>query len=344
MKRINAFIMSLAVVLCLWMATAGAADQKTYVMGYDPGATCHIGQYAALVKGFFAEEGLRVQGIAALDNRTAAAQGRSHRLWVKTDAGLAEADFGYFDTDQLHHMVAGTVDYYIVDGNHFGCQSLMVAPDASIESVAGLKGKAIQIAPYWVEPFLLHGHMWLNHWLKAPGLDAPGDVSLTTFPWEALPSLNDYVAQGFKTGKFAAVAVAEPRALLMEDKQLARRLVTQNDTTYNNEYCCLTIIKRAIVDNDPETAAKIARAFRRARQWAGQHPRQAVLAAQAAGYYGAAVPVEASVKAVESLGFDSQLDVAAALERAFKTRIESGAIKTDKTPQELVRLHYRKLE
>ena len=38
-------------------------------------------------------------------------------------------------------------------------------------------------------------------------------------------------------------------------------------------------------------------------------------------------------------GFDSQLDVAQALERAFKTRIESGAIKTDKTPQELVRLY-----
>jgi hypothetical protein len=47
---------------------------------------------------------------------------------------------------------------------------------------------------------------------------------------------------------------------------------------------------------------------------------------------------------VKSLGFDSQLDPALALERAFKTRIESGAIKTDKTPQELVRLYYRKLE
>jgi ABC-type nitrate/sulfonate/bicarbonate transport system substrate-binding protein len=148
----------------------------------------------------------------------------------------------------------------------------------------------------------------------------------------------------FKTGKFAALAIGEPRASLMEDEHVARRLATQNDTTYNNEYCCLTVIKRAIVDNDPETAAKIARAFRHAREWAGQHPREAVLAAQAAGYYGAAVPVEASVKAVKSLGFDSQLDPALALERAFKTRIESGAIKTDKTPQELVRLYYRKLE
>jgi hypothetical protein len=36
--------------------TARAANQKTFIMGYDPvGPTCHLGQYAALVKGFFAE-------------------------------------------------------------------------------------------------------------------------------------------------------------------------------------------------------------------------------------------------------------------------------------------------
>src|SRR5690348_9947520 len=61
-------------------------------------------------------------------------------------------------------------------------------------------------------------------------------------------------------------------------------------------------------------------------------------------YYGTTVPVEGSVKAVECcLRFDTQLDVGQALERAFRTRIESGAIKTDKSPQELVRLYYRKL-
>jgi ABC-type nitrate/sulfonate/bicarbonate transport system substrate-binding protein len=324
---------------------AGAVDQKTFIMGYDAsGPTCHIGQYSALTKDFFARQGLRVQGVAALDNKTAAAEGRSHRLWVKTDAALIEADIGYFDTDQLHHMVAGKVDYYIVDGNHFGCWSVMVAPDGPIQSVADLKGKVIEIVPYAVEPFLLHGHMWLHHWLKAPGLDAPREVTLRPYPWEALADLNNYVTEGFRTGKFAAVAVGEPRPLIMEDKQIARRLVTQSETTHNVEYCCLTVIKRAIVENDPETATRISRAFRQAREWAGQHPRQAVLAAQDAGYYGAKVPVDPSVKAVECcLSFDSQLDVAQALEHALQTRIESGAIKTDKTPQELVGLYYRKL-
>ena len=100
MKRLNVLIMSLGIVLSLLGAPAGAADQKTFIMGYDPGLTCHIGQYAVLVKGFFAEEGLRVRGVPALDTRTAVANGRSHRLWVKTDAALTEADFGYFDENQ----------------------------------------------------------------------------------------------------------------------------------------------------------------------------------------------------------------------------------------------------
>jgi hypothetical protein len=43
--------------------------------------------------------------------------------------------------------------------------------------------------------------------------------------------------------------------------------------------------------------------------------------AQRVGYYGAAVPVEPSVKAVKSLGFDSQLDPAVALERALAKRV-----------------------
>jgi len=33
--------------------------------------------------------------------------------------------------------------------------------------------------------------MWLHHWLKAPGLDAPRDVTLRTYPWEALSNMND---------------------------------------------------------------------------------------------------------------------------------------------------------
>ena len=37
-----------------------------------------------------------------------------------------------------------------------------------------------------MEPFLLHGHMWLHHWLNAPGLDAPREVTLRAYPWEAL--------------------------------------------------------------------------------------------------------------------------------------------------------------
>jgi hypothetical protein len=39
MKRVSVCIMSLVIVLSVWVALANAADQKTFVMGYDPGAT-----------------------------------------------------------------------------------------------------------------------------------------------------------------------------------------------------------------------------------------------------------------------------------------------------------------
>jgi hypothetical protein len=62
--------------------------------------------YAALVKGFFAEEGLTVQGLM-VDTRGAVEQGKPHFLYVKTDKGLTEADFGFID-DQLHLSLAIT--------------------------------------------------------------------------------------------------------------------------------------------------------------------------------------------------------------------------------------------
>jgi hypothetical protein len=69
-----------------------------------------------------------------------------------------------------------------------------------------------------------------------------------------------------------------------------------------------------------------------------------VIASQAAGYYPAAAPVEASANRAVSLGFDRQVDLAQALERSFQDRIDMGAIQTNKTAKELVRLHYRKIE
>ena len=46
------------------------------------------------MKGFFAEEGLSVQGMM-VQAQAAVEQGKTHFLWVKTDQGLTEADFGF---------------------------------------------------------------------------------------------------------------------------------------------------------------------------------------------------------------------------------------------------------
>lgn len=301
--------------------------------------------HAALVKGFFAEEGLRVQGMM-IDLRSAVEQGKTHWLWVKTDKGLTEADFGFLDIDQLHYMAAGKIDYYIVDGMNFGCMEVMVPPDSSMKSAADLKGKKIELNPWWVAPFRSpHGLTFVNEELKASGLDPARDVTLAPMPWEALPRLNDYVAEGFKTGKFDAVGVTEPQPLMLRERNVARPLFTQTyQAPYNQEYCCLFGIKRAIVDSEPDKAALIVRAFRRAKQWVAQDPSKAVIAAQAGGYYPAAAPVQPSANAAVAFGFDRQVDIVQSLERSFKDRIDSGTIQTDKSPKELVRLHYRKIE
>ena len=39
MKHFSGGIMTLVAVLSVWAVLASAADQKTFIMGYDPGAT-----------------------------------------------------------------------------------------------------------------------------------------------------------------------------------------------------------------------------------------------------------------------------------------------------------------
>jgi NitT/TauT family transport system substrate-binding protein len=301
--------------------------------------------HAALVKGMFAEEGLSVQG-AVIDLKTAVEQNRGTWLVVKTEQGYSEADFGFLDIDQLHKMAAGQTDYYIVEGIHFGCMEVMVPPDSSIKTAADLKGKTIQVNPWWFAPFRSStGLTFVNQELKAQGLDPAKDVTLAPIPWEALPRLADYATEGFKSGKFDAIGVTEPDPMLLREKKLARPVFTQTyQAPYNQEYCCLFGIKRAIVDNNPEKAAQIVRALRKAKQWVAQNPAKAVIASQAAGYYPAAMPIEPSANRVVSLGFDRQVDLAESLERSFQERIDLGHIKTDKSAKELVRLHYRKLD
>jgi len=103
---------------------------------------------------------------------------------------LTEADFGFLDIDQLHHLAAGRIDYYVVDGMNFGCMEVMVPPDSAIKSPSDLKGKKIEINPWWVAPFrVVHGLTFVNEELKTYGLDPTRDVTLTPMPWEALPKL-----------------------------------------------------------------------------------------------------------------------------------------------------------
>jgi NitT/TauT family transport system substrate-binding protein len=300
--------------------------------------------HAALVKGFFAEEGLRVQG-SMVDARAAIEQNKPHWLWVKTDKGLTEADFGFLLTDHLHRVAAGEVDFYIVDGIHPGCEEVLVPPGSPIQSAAGLKGKTVAIAPNFASPAVEPaGHLYFHRELKAAGLDPVKDVTQTPIPWESLPKLADYVAEGFKTGKFEAVNVGEPAAMTLRQRNVGQTLFSLSRPPHNQEYCCLLGIKKAVVDNQPEKAALIVQTFRRAKQWVAQNPTKAVIAGQTAGYYAATLPVEPSANALVSFEYDRVVDVAKSLERSFQERIDAGVIKTDKTAQELVRLHYRKID
>jgi ABC-type nitrate/sulfonate/bicarbonate transport system substrate-binding protein len=93
--------------------------------------------------------------------------------------------------------------------------------------------------PWWVAPFrTVHGLTFVNEELKTYGLEPTKDVTLAPMPWEALPKLSDYVAEGFRTGKFDAVGVTEPQPRMLREQKLARSVFTQTYQAPYNQECC----------------------------------------------------------------------------------------------------------
>jgi len=307
------------------------------------GATCFTALDVALLKGFYAEEGLKVEAYP-YDLVTSVEKDKARWL-VKTPEGLREPDFGVVPVESLHNVVNGKIDMYIVDGYNYGCMELMVPPDSDIKSVADLKGKKIAINPWWVSPFQRpHGLSFVDSSLRMAGINPEQDVAIEPIPWDAFKDLASYIQEGFKSGKFAAYGGTDPGPILLRGKNIGRYVVSNTWTQpFASSYCCLLGIKRSLVDNHPEKAAAIVRAIRKARLWTAENPEKAIAIAQAGGFYPAEVPLIPSAERVKSYGYDRQPDIAKELERYFREKIESGIIQADKTPQELVKLHYRQM-
>lgn len=227
------------------------ADGKKKVTISYAGGTCEAPVFAAYHKGFFEEEGLNVELVQAGFDEL-----KQGLATGKVDAALANiAWFKPIEQGMSLKLTAGI---------HTGCIKAVIPPDSDIKSFADLKGKTIGVDAIGGGPQIA-----LSAKLREEGLDPNTDVSWVAYDGNLLD-------EAIKKGEIQAYMTWDPfPTKAHDDKGYKFLLDIGKDDPFNDKYCCFVGVSSSLVDNDPDTAAKITKALMKSAEWVQDNPVEA---------------------------------------------------------------------
>jgi NitT/TauT family transport system substrate-binding protein len=221
---------------------------EDYVLkiGYS-GSLCEAPVHMAEEKGFFDEEGLKVD-LIKLAPGTA---------FEAVTAGKTEAGFGLLAS--LIQPLSNGLPIKITTGLHTGCDKVLVKKDSGITSVKDLKGKKIGVPGLTGSPAIFAKRV-----LADAGIGVSTEkmeVEFVVFSANDLP-----IALG--NGSIDAIANNDPTASIAK-KEYDLNVIADSatDEKYKDQYCCSAYVRDNIASEHPEVAAKYTRAMQKASAW-----------------------------------------------------------------------------
>lgn len=236
------------------LAAAPVKDDYVLQIGFG-GGLCEAALHIAIEKGFFAEEGLKFT-TTKVDSAT------SLEL---ISAKKIDASFGLLA--KMIQPIENGLDIQFVTGVHTGCIRILVPSGSSIKTLADLKGKKIGVPGLASSPAVVARRALAK---AGVGVDEKKlEVEFVNYSAADLPL-------ALKNGAVDAIAHSDPQAIVAEkDQNLAELLNTATDPFFKNEYCCVAYLRRDVIEQHPEAAAKYARAIQKAAHWVAEHPDEA---------------------------------------------------------------------
>ncbi len=207
------------------------------------GGACDAATLIGYENGFFEREGMKPElvALAAGTQKEAVASDRVNALQYAADSIKA---------------IEQGLGVRITTGLHKGCIRLLAGVDTGITKVADIKGKSVGITNFGGLPQVLV--QWA---LGDLGLDPINDVTYKIFPPEQLES-------AVQKGEIQAFAMYDPlAAIALNNKTVIQVFSTHDDSPYKEMYCCFLGISQKVVEQEPEKAAAITRAFQKSAYW-----------------------------------------------------------------------------
>jgi NitT/TauT family transport system substrate-binding protein len=248
--------MTLSAVVFVGCEARGKSQAKSaYPLGeYDisfSGGTCSSPVAIASLKGFYAEEGIKinlVSGVSFEAQRTALAAGKMP---------ITNGDFQFFPS------VYNGIDVKLIGGLHEGCIKILVPVDSTINSLADLRGKTIAVDEIGGTPMSV----------ASVAAGSAGVDPQTEITWKPYP--NDQLVQATERGEADLFAAWDPFATLAEQSGNFRVLLDISDhPLFAGKNCCFVFASGKLVKENPKVVAATLRAVHRAVEWIGANPAE----------------------------------------------------------------------
>lgn len=228
---------------------------KIDIPGKD-GALCGAPIYIAYEKGFFAEEGFDVTLISA--------NAETRKIGLNNGTiPIVNGDFQFFPS------IEEGVKVKVVDGLHNGCIKFLVPKDSPINKTEDLKGKRIGVDEIGGTP-----HQVASVWLEKHGISAKqADSEVTFLPFDD----GNLEVEALNKGDIDVAALWDPFGSVQEKTGNYKVIFDlSTDPTFANKYCCFLYASEKFLNDSPEKAAALLRAYQKAQDWISKNPAETV--------------------------------------------------------------------
>lgn len=280
---------------------------KKTVISYA-GGTCEAPTFVAFHKGFFEEEGLDVELV----------QTGFEQLKLGLDSGEIDAALSNF---AWFKPIEQGLNIKLTAGIHTGCIKAVTPADSGIESIADLKGKAVGVDAIGGGPQIA-----LSAKLREVDINPVTEVE-----WKAYPG--PQLEEAINKGEIVAYMTWDPFPTQAHDYNGYNVLLDIGaDDPFNNNYCCFVGVSAKVVQEDPEKAAAITRAFLKASEWVTENPEEAAKISIDNKYVGG--DVELNTKLLASYGWEPSISQAKENIRYYITELKTQGILESGTSEE----------
>lgn len=217
---------------------------------YWIGDSCTSACGVAEEKGFYAEEGLEVEGYL----------GESDVEAVGT--GQVQVAIGHIAKAAV--PITNGVNVTFVGGAHLlkGCKAMYVLADSDIENYDDLKGKTISV-PNGIGA---SDYNITSRLLLESDINPLKEVTLT-------PVEKDACVAAMQNGEIDAALLGESFGYQLVNEGVLKK-IDSRDGNSRDELCCIIMMNRDFIEENPITAAKLASATKKALKWMGENPEE----------------------------------------------------------------------